>query len=195
MRYRYARGADALFRKSVILAAVGPSRSIVVKYFQRPQWAIHIQLLLYRMAPVGTTLHLPNGQTVTVSPVFGGYSFKANDLNVHQSVFPPGWSIIINTKESEEEDHEPLTEKEKVFGSSKHATLKFSRPTLNRATLYLSTISNPSSIDFKPAASPTRQIAMMLWITLWWYFHLVSLSSATDPSPTDRIAAGARSTS
>ena len=31
--------------------------------------------------------------------------------------------------------------------------------------------SNPNSNEFRPASSPTRQIAMMLWATLWWYFH------------------------
>lgn len=130
------------------------------------------------MAPpgTGTTLHLPNGQTITVSPIFGGFSFKANDLNVHQSIFPPGWSIIINTSDGDPNDDEPLSEKEKVFGSNKHPTRKFSRPTLHNDNLYISTISNPSNTDFKPATSPTRQIAMMLWASLWWYFHQVGYS-------------------
>ena len=127
------------------------------------------------MAPPGTTLHLPNGQILTVSPVFGGYSFKANDLNVHHSIFPPGWSIIINTRDSDDAANEPLDEKERIFGSSKHSNHRFSQPTLHDDNMYISTISNPSNTDFKPATSPTRQIAMMLWASLWWYFHLVCL--------------------
>ena len=142
------------------------------------------------MAPQGTTLHLPNGQTVTVSPIFGGYSFKANNLNVHHSVFPPGWAITIHTQEDYDEDDEPLTEAEKVFGSNKHPVHKFTRPTLRTDHLFISSISNPSSTDFKPAASPTRQLAMMLWVTLWWYFHLVSLTIfwalGADPSLNSR---------
>ncbi|KAJ8612746.1 hypothetical protein MRB53_037322 [Persea americana] len=47
----------------------------------------------------------------------------------------------------------------------------YTRPTLQNDHLFISSISNPSSQDFRPAASPTRQIAMMLWATLWWYFH------------------------
>ena len=125
------------------------------------------------MAPQGTTLHLPHGQTVTVSPVFREYSFKANNLNVHDSVFPPGWSIVIETSDGNDDNEEPLTEKEKVFGSSKNITHRFTRPTLNKDILFISTISNPSSTDFRPAQSPTRQIAMMLWVSLWWYFHQV----------------------
>lgn len=125
------------------------------------------------MAPPATTLHLPNGQTVTVTPVFGGYSFKSNNLNVHHSVFPPGWSIVINTQDDVSNDDEPLTETEKVFGSNKHPPHKFKTPTLRNDHIYISTVSNPSSADFKPATSPTRAYAMMLWITLWWYFHLV----------------------
>ena len=122
----------------------------------------------------GTTIHLPHGQTVTVTRVYSGFEFRANNLNVHQSVFPPGWSILLTTRlYDEEEDDEPLTEKEKIFGRQGREPLKFTRPTLHNDCLCISQIVNPSSTDFKPAASPTRQIAMMLWVTLWWYFHLV----------------------
>ncbi|KAL9004132.1 MAG: hypothetical protein Q9188_003030 [Gyalolechia gomerana] len=54
------------------------------------------------MAP--TLVHLPNGQTLTVSPVFAGFAFKSNDLNVRDSAFPPGWTIIIESQEDEEDE-------------------------------------------------------------------------------------------
>ncbi|RYF38054.1 MAG: hypothetical protein EOO38_25395 [Cytophagaceae bacterium] len=57
------------------------------------------------MAP--SVVHLPNGQTLTVSPSFGGLYFKSNELNTHHNVFPPGWTIILHS-EDEPEDHEPL---------------------------------------------------------------------------------------
>ena len=146
------------------------------------------------MAPPGTTLHLPNGQTITVSSIFGGYSFKANDLNVHHSIFPPGWSIIINTRDGDDSDDEPLDEKEQIFGSSKHPTHRFSQPTLHCDNMYISTISNPSNTDFKPATSPTRQIAMMLWASLWWYFHLVCLDASRRISMSDNELASSKPT-
>lgn len=48
---------------------------------------------------------------------------------------------------------------------------RFKKPTLHNDHLFISSISQPSSTDFKQTGSPTRQIAMMLWATLWWYFH------------------------
>lgn len=126
------------------------------------------------MAP--TIVHLPNGQKVTVSPVFAGLSFKTNDLNIHHSIFPPGWTIILESEDEREKDSNSSPE----FDNDEHLHLpkrgrahRFKTPTLHNDTLFLSSISNPSSVDFKPATSPTRQIAMMLWATLFWYFHQV----------------------
>ena len=119
------------------------------------------------MAP--SLVHLPNGQTMTVSPIFGGLSFKANDLNVHHSIFPPGWTIILETNDGDE-----LLIDSNATGIQKpQHTHRYRLPTLNRDNLFISSISNPSNTDFKPATSPTRQTAMMLWATLWWYFHQV----------------------
>lgn len=125
------------------------------------------------MAP--SLVYLPNGQTVTVSPVFAGLSFKANDLNIHHSIFPPGWTIILETEDDHDEnflqdskDHDQLATRRQVH--------RFKNPTLHNDNIFISSISNPSSTDFKPATSPTRQIAMMLWATLWWYFHQVRRS-------------------
>jgi RimJ/RimL family protein N-acetyltransferase len=120
-----------------------------------------------------TTCYLPNGLTFNVSPVFGGVTFKSADFNVqHNSTFPPGWTIIINTekpqkpqnKEKEQDSENAQTHYEEHF-------TRFTTPTLNRDSLYISYIVNPPSSDYKPVTSFTRQIAMMLWATLWWYFH------------------------
>lgn len=126
------------------------------------------------MAP--SVVYLPNGQTITVSPVFAGLSFKSNDLNVHHSIFPPGWTIILESSDDHDDDDEsPLDEREQLYGSKKHPPRRYKIPTLHNDNLFISSISNPSNTDFKPATSPTRQIAMMLWATLWWYFHQVQL--------------------
>lgn len=71
---------------------------------------------------------------------------------------------------------------------TKHHIHRFRKPSLRNDHLFISSISNPSSNDFKPASSPTRQIAMMLWASLWWYFHqpepdphLLTPASANTP--------------
>ena len=118
---------------------------------------------------------MPHGQTITVSPVYGGFIFKANDLTTHHSVFPPGWTVIL---QSEDDDIDPNL-KDVSNGDEwddvpkTHHVHRYRKPTLSKDNLFLSSISNPSNSDFKPATSPTRQIAMMLWATLWWYFHQV----------------------
>ena len=142
-------------------------------------------------------VHLPNGQTLTVQPVFGGLFFKSNDLHTHHSAFPPGWTIILNSEDDEDDhllphassaahtdsslatDQEPLKPANAagVQGIARPATPKrhhihrFRKPSLQNDHLFISSISNPSSSEFKPSSSPTRSIAMMLWATLWWYFH------------------------
>lgn len=128
------------------------------------------------MAP--STVHLPNGQTLTVSPVFAGFSFKSNDLNIHNSAFPPGWTIIIESQEDEDDDV-AVDGEESSHPPRQSRIRRFRNPTLHGDNLFISSISNPSNADFKPATSPTRQLAMMLWATLWWYFHQVCPSSYT----------------
>jgi hypothetical protein len=125
------------------------------------------------MAP--NLVYLPNGQTLTVNPVFAGLSFKSHDLNVHHSIFPPGWTIMLESVDDDDGTEEPLDEREQLFGSRKHQSRRYKTPTLHNDNLFISSISNPNNSDFKPATSPTRQIAMMLWATLWWYFHQVPL--------------------
>lgn len=116
------------------------------------------------MAPA--LVHLPNGQNLTIAPVFGGVGFKSNELSVHRSAFPPGWTVILNQEDGDDEGVIDHTEDMRP-----HAIHRYKRPSLHNDHLFISSISNPSSADFKPPISPTRQIAMMLWSTLWWYFH------------------------
>jgi N5-hydroxyornithine acetyltransferase len=141
------------------------------------------------MAP--NILHLPNGQTITVTSVYGGLYFKVNDLNTHQhSQMPPGWTIILHSEDDNDKENdssapenskttlEPRDELDSETYRPRPSHIhRYRRPTLHNDAVFISSISNPSSNDFKPAVSPTRQIAMMLWATLWWYFHQVSYLS------------------
>ena len=140
------------------------------------------------MAPQPGLVHLPNGQNLSVIPVFGGLSFKSLDLHNHRSAFPPGWTISLNEQDPEEDQgtqsqqqqaDASSSELENIYGSRKLHSHRYKRPTLQNDHMYISAISNPNSAEFKPASSPTRQIAMMLWATLWWYFH--------QPEPEPRV--------
>jgi hypothetical protein len=143
------------------------------------------------MAP-NTTCHLPNGQNLSVTPVFGGLYFKSLELSGHHgAAFPPGWTVVLNSEEAgDEEDQSPdepsLTRPSPEFrpksdpglrpstpkGSAKqHMVHRYKKPTLHNDHLFISSISQPNNNEFKPVTSPSRQIAMMLWATLWWYFH------------------------
>ncbi|KAJ5084725.1 hypothetical protein NUU61_009304 [Penicillium alfredii] len=136
------------------------------------------------------TCHLPNGLIFTVSPVFGGVTFKSTDQNTHNSTFPPGWTIIIHTDKSHDNQtktqDDPETDQEQSSEDEEDKkTTPFKTPTLTRDCLYISYIVNPPSSEYKPVISPTRQIAMMLWATLWWYFH--------EPEPDLRLETPASS--
>lgn len=128
------------------------------------------------MAPANI-VHLPNGSQLSITPVFGGLFFKSTDLLSTHSPFPPGWTIVINsedeqdTKEHIQQDHGSRSPPPRVH--------RYKQPTLHGDHIYISSISNPNSSEFKAAASPTRQIAMMLWATLYWYFH--------QPEPTLQV--------
>ncbi|KAF8856723.1 siderophore biosynthesis protein-like protein [Acephala macrosclerotiorum] len=132
------------------------------------------------MAPTQNIVHLPNGQNLTVIPVFGGFFFKSNDLNIHHNVFPAGWTVILQTEDDADEhmrDPETQDELSGMQKEKKRHIHPFKQPTLWNDNLFISSISNPSSNDFKSPSSPTRQIAMMLWASLYWYFH------QHEPSP------------
>lgn len=128
------------------------------------------------MVSTSTIVHLPNGYHITVNPVFGGFFFKANELNTHSSIFPAGWTVIIQTEDCESDEHPTKnaskdTELQSPSTEQHRHIHPFRLPTLQNDSLFISSISNPSSNDFKAPISPTRQIAMMLWATLYWYFH------------------------
>ncbi|KAI0423848.1 acyl-CoA N-acyltransferase [Xylaria sp. FL1042] len=129
------------------------------------------------MAP--SFVHLPDGQTYTVQPVFGGLFFKNNELNVHPTPFPAGWTVALHTEDTIEHNAQSLTisDDNGDSGPSQSHSHPYHRPTLQNDTIFISSISNPSSHDFKPHASPSRQIALMLWVSLYWYFQ------QTEPTP------------
>jgi hypothetical protein len=127
------------------------------------------------MAPHTTIIHLPNGQTLTVSHIFGGLRFISNDL-IHSHdhcPFPPGWTVVINSVDGLDGSEEDAASQhaESTALSSKIMIHPFHSPTLNHDHLFISSTSQPASSDFTPVGSPTRQIAMMLWATLYWYFQ------------------------
>ncbi|KAG5754630.1 hypothetical protein H9Q72_013740 [Fusarium xylarioides] len=141
------------------------------------------------MAP--QVIRLPNGQTFTVTPVFAGLGFKSHELNTHHNAFPVGWTVVLNTEsddgsdddDTEKQDGENRENGVALDGKAKRQIHSFAKPTLQGDNLFISSIANPSSSEFKPAASPTRRIAMMLWITLYWYFH--------QPEPAPQVPAQA----
>jgi N5-hydroxyornithine acetyltransferase len=129
---------------------------------------------------VAAHVHLPNGHTLNVSPVFGGFTFKSQMLDLHHSPFPPGWTVVLQTEDEVDDRDERLRRRSKISSTrdqlddplAKHtSTHRFTKPTLQHDSLFLSSISMPSSNDFRQPSSPTRQIALMLWATLYWYFH------------------------
>lgn len=151
------------------------------------------------MAPPGPqTIHLPDGHNITVTPVFAGLFFKSQDPAGHAHAFPTGWTVVLHTEDPDEEETGERTaidqasekaeenldderdDKLNKLGSrlkgvtpteSKQPKIhSFTKPTLHNDKLFISSISSPCS-DCRPAGSPTRQIAMMLWVTLYWYFH------------------------
>lgn len=129
------------------------------------------------MAP--QIIHLPDGQTFTVTQVFAGLGFKSHEMNTHHNPFPVGWTVVLNTTEEEEEPMKERVENGRAI-PTKHIH-SYTKPSLQGDNLFISSISNPPTTEFKPAASPTRQIAMILWITLYWYFHQPEPAPHTHP--------------
>ncbi|KAG9687839.1 hypothetical protein KCU95_g11015, partial [Aureobasidium melanogenum] len=133
------------------------------------------------MAP--SIVHLPNGHNLSVTPVFGGLYFKSVDAHSHHNIFPPGWTITI---ESEDNDT-PATPS--TDDAPRYRVHSYKQPSLRGDHLFISSISNPPNERTPsqfPASSPTRQIAMMLWATLYWYFH----QSEPDPKITNTTSQG-----
>lgn len=142
------------------------------------------------MAP--QTIHLPDGQTFTVSPVFAGVGFRSHELNMHPHAYPVGWTVVLQTEAEAEAGSGPGGDAGGAVHSAdadegdedgadeggarrsrqpRRIVHSFKKPTLNNDSLFISSVSSPSNNEFKPAASPTRQIALMLWVSLYWYFH------------------------
>lgn len=126
-----------------------------------------------------SNIHLPNGHTVSVTPVFGGLNFKSVESNARPSPFPPGWTIVIHSEHGE--DDAPTNGRDAANEEHslrrKRSVHRFREPTLHHDHLFISSISNPANTESKSTGSPARQMAMMLWTTLWWYFH------QTEPDP------------
>ncbi|KAH8677648.1 acyl-CoA N-acyltransferase [Xylariales sp. PMI_506] len=125
-----------------------------------------------------SVVHLPDGQSFTAQPVFSGLFFKSNELNTRHTPFPAGWTVVLHTEDNvatksngvvEQEGDNPAEAADKE--PERPHIHKFTKPTLRNDTIFISSISNPSSEDFEPAKSPSRQIALMLWISLYWYFQ------------------------
>ncbi|KNG87954.1 siderophore biosynthesis protein [Aspergillus nomiae NRRL 13137] len=120
--------------------------------------------------------HLPNGQLISVSPVFGGLTFRINDAHLGRSLLPPGWTIVLYTRQHTQEKgksdgaQDGAREAGGKSDDQSHSS-RFTAPTLQDDCLYLSAIVSPPNNEHKLATSASRQIAMMLWVTLWWYFH------------------------
>lgn len=148
-----------------------------------------------------STIHLPDGQTFTVQPVFAGLFFKSHELNKHhQSPFPVGWTVVINTEQVATDADAMVVDSRSDLQTSASSNLEpsamrksnihsFSKPTLQNDTVYISSISMPSSADYKEPASPSRQIAMMLWVTLYWYFHQPAPSKILPPTDHSKYTA------
>ncbi|KAI5863558.1 acyl-CoA N-acyltransferase [Durotheca rogersii] len=119
-------------------------------------------------------VYLPDGQSFIVQPVFSGLFFKSNELNSHHGPFPVGWTVVLHSEDDPEDN--PSGPASQNGGadeprSNRVHTHRYRQPTLQNDTIFISSISNPSSSEFKPHSSPSRQIALMLWVTLYWYFQ------------------------
>ncbi|GAO15160.1 hypothetical protein UVI_02029420 [Ustilaginoidea virens] len=164
------------------------------------------------------TLHLPDGKKFSVAPVFGGMGFRSLEHNSPLHPYPVGWMTVLHTEEErvDLDGHGPVDggsggsggsssqdgtpDKDAVVtnqhGSAvpkpKRRTKPFRTPTLHNDSLFISSISLPSNSECKPAVSPTREIAMMLWITLYWYFHQPEPDHSLETAASKNTPAGAK---
>ena len=118
-------------------------------------------------------------QIYNITPVFGGFSFKSTNLDLHHSAMPPGWTVNLQTEDEIDDDSGRRKSRAPGYPAResddtphKHTVAhRFTKPTVQGDSMFITSISMPSSTDFKATASPTRHIALMLWATLCWYFH------------------------
>ncbi|RDA90613.1 hypothetical protein CP533_2791 [Ophiocordyceps camponoti-saundersi (nom. inval.)] len=130
-------------------------------------------------------LRLPDGQTFTVSPVFAGVGFSSDQYKKthHHSSYPVGWTAVVMTESSKEEKtnrNAKANDDADDDGDDEPQFQPFTKPSLSKDSIFISSVANPSVTEYKPAASPTRHMAMMLWVTLCWYFHQPEPTKTSD---------------
>ncbi|KAM5454488.1 hypothetical protein McanMca71_004262 [Microsporum canis] len=129
--------------------------------------------------PNTNTILLPDGYSLTVTRVFEGFSFKTGGLNFgNSSLLPPGWSIVINSirnRKATQAETSPSSESEDTQNEEDNPfeweSNHYTQPTLNSDYLFISSINLASSKAAVPNSIATCQIALILWSTLYWYFH------------------------
>ncbi|KJZ77143.1 hypothetical protein HIM_03464 [Hirsutella minnesotensis 3608] len=145
------------------------------------------------MAPQVT--RLPDGQAYSVSPVFAGVGFRCQGHDAHPHRYHVVWTVVLHTDEAaggvQKHRHDDGSQNQSR-NAPRTRLGHFNRPTLTGDSLFISAIASPPTSELRPAVSPTRQMAMILWITLYWYFHQpepvaggiatgFALSAATPP--------------
>ncbi|KAK8024837.1 hypothetical protein PG990_002660 [Apiospora arundinis] len=106
---------------------------------------------------MSSLVHLPDGQVIVAQPIFNGIFFKSNDTNHRHTPFPAGWTIALHTEDSPDQAH----------GDSRAGAGAATAEGTASDTIFISSISNPSSDEYEPAKSPSRQVALMLYISLY----------------------------
>ena len=100
------------------------------------------------------------------------------------------------SEEDEADDHPDYKPQQAPSSSEvppkQHHVHRYKRPTLHNDYMYISAISNPNSNEYKPPVSQTRQIAMMVWSTLWWYFHQPEPAPQLTTKACDKTAQGGK---
>ncbi|KAI0205590.1 acyl-CoA N-acyltransferase [Astrocystis sublimbata] len=125
------------------------------------------------MAP--TVVHLPNGQIFKVLPSSEGYEFQCEEPGQDPLPIPTGWMAAIHRKVDTDGRPEPSVAFEgEVDDASSIAptrSLPFSSPSLVYDTISIHEPATSPKNTFKPHVSPSRQVALMLWVSLYWYFQ------------------------
>lgn len=111
--------------------------------------------------------YVPNGHRISVAPIFGGFRFESIDKGVAASL-PTSWTIFLGTRK--DFTYQDYTEG-KMIHDDDEVPLPFTKPTRFADFMFISSISYSPTDDLKPTSAPSRQIAMVIWATCWWYFH------------------------
>ena len=116
-----------------------------------------------------TSIVLPNGQTLTVLPLAHEIQFRVDRSNPYCSMLPPLWHIVLCASGQ----YNPLESSSRPNNAHESSQLKsegFETPSLHNDSLIL-----------KPIAATPQQSAVILWVTLWWYFHQVFKMTCAYP--------------